>query len=615
VIDGGNRPAHPDLLVVGVRRSDQGNGHDERHGGKKAFHEVLRFDAGRIGRAAAAGALLAILAAFTLTTTSAAAQSFPGISISTPGPNAAAALDTLYASAPVVIDGVTLFRIVVPSTGNAQQSIAVRSNTVSLAIDQALAETEHDGGTRTIYDPATTQIQIAKLNGQIVLQLVDEHHRDGLTLVTVTTADADYRRVSVDVLAQQWQSILEGAIVHALDIRQPDIQERNANRVLRVVGGLIAITIGVFFLSAFLSRRITAAGEALAARNAELEAARSEKAATAPDTPAGESDQRTILGLLVLRIDPQKKLTLLRALRFIAIGLGVLAWFVAIAWGLLQFPQTAPSGHVFLHNGLSVAVIWIGALLLDRVLTIMVDRLPTLWELRAFGTAEDQQRQLLRAPTIARALAGFKSFVLFFVALLATMTQLGIPVGSVVTIGGVAAIAVSLAAQNLIRDVVSGFLVLIEDQFVVGDFVTINGNRGSVERLTLRMVQIRDATGSLVTVSHSAATQVINHSRNWSRVDYEISVDPASNVGFAISLLRQQIADLESDPEWKDAIVEPAEWIGIDNISRDGAVVRARIKTAPLRQFALRRELNARVMKAFSSAKIVFGAPVPPPGP
>jgi small-conductance mechanosensitive channel len=125
-------------------------------------------------------------------------------------------------------------------------------------------------------------------------------------------------------------------------------------------------------------------------------------------------------------------------------------------------------------------------------------------------------------------------------------------------------------------------------------------------------VQIRDVTGSLVTISNSAATLVINHSRNWSRVDYDISVDIAADVPYAISLLRQQIADLEMDPKWKGAIVEPAEWIGIDQVSRDGAVVRARIKTAPLQQFALRRELNERVVKAFAAAKIGYGAPVPP---
>jgi small conductance mechanosensitive channel len=561
-------------------------------------------------RVAAATALVAGLSSVPAM---AGAQSFPGLSLSTPGPSGSAALDALYNSAPIVLDGVTLFRIVVPAAASDQQPVAARANAVSVALDQLLATTERDGSERTLFDPATIHVEIVRADDQLVLQAVDANHRDGVAIVTVTSADAEYRQTNVDALAEIWREILQTALVRALDIRQPEIQRRNANSVAGVAAALVAFTLAVVLLGAWLARRIAATAKALAEHGAELDVERSHAAENADDVTADSAQRERIVGLMILRLDPEKKLTLWRALRLIGYALAVLGWFAGVTWATLQFPQTASFGQVLLRNGFAVAVIWIGALLVDRLITIAVDRLPTLWELRAFGTQEDKQRQLLRAPTIARALAGFKSFVLIFVAILATMTQLGIPVGSVVTIGSVAALAISLAAQNLIRDVVSGFLVLIEDQFVVGDFVTINGNRGTVERLTLRMVQIRDATGSLVTISHSSATQVINHSRNWSRVDYEVSIDPSSNVPFAISLLRQQIADLEQDPEWKDAIVEPAEWIGIDAMSRDGAIVRARIKTAPLRQFALQRELNARVVKAFAAAKIGYGAPVPPP--
>jgi moderate conductance mechanosensitive channel len=174
----------------------------------------------------------------------------------------------------------------------------------------------------------------------------------------------------------------------------------------------------------------------------------------------------------------------------------------------------------------------------------------------------------------------------------------------------VAAIAVSLAAQNLIRDVVSGLLVLAEDQFVVGDFVMINGFSGMVERLTLRMVQLRSVAGSLVTISHSASTSVVNHSRNWSRVDYAVSIDPAADVECAMALIRSTIDDLRLDPAWNGTIVGSVEAIGVDGMSRDGLIIRVRIKTAPLRQFALQRELNYRVCRAFGEAKIGFGAPV-----
>jgi small conductance mechanosensitive channel len=557
-----------------------------------------------------AGAL-ALSAGLTLWASAACAQSFPGLTLATPGPSGSSALDALYNSAPIVLDGVPLFRIVVPAEASDQQSIAARANAVSVALDQLLATTDRDGVERTLFDPATLHVEIVREGDQLVLEAVDANHHDGTPIVTVTSADAEYRQTNPDALAAVWQGILQNALVRSLDIRKPEIQRRNVNSVLTVAGILAAFTLIMAIVGAWFGRRIAALATAIAERDAAVEAERTSDASP-DDAEANAARHRRLIGLLIIGLDPHKKLTLYRALRLIGIALVVLAWFSAVTWAALQFPQTATLGHTIFHNGLAIAVIWIGALLIDRLLTIVVDRLPALWELRSFSTPEDQQRRLLRAPTIARALAGLKTSVLIFLAALATMAQVGIPVGSVVTIGGLAAIAVSLAAQNLIRDVVSGFLVLIEDQYVVGDSVTINGNRGSVERLTLRMVQIRDATGSLVTISHSSATQVINHSRNWSRVDYEISVDPASNIAFAMSLVRQQIADLETDPEWKDAIVEPAEWIGIDAMSRDGAIIRARIKTAPLRQFALRREINGRVAKAFAAAKIAYGAPAPP---
>jgi len=559
-------------------------------------------------RIAAVAALLA--SGLTIPSTSVSAQSFPGLPLATPAPSNPA-LDALYATAPITLDGITLFQLAVPVTQNTTNPVAVRANAVSDALDEVLATTEQHGETETVYEPQTLHVEIVRDNGQTVLEAVDAHHTTGVIVVTVTSADAEYAASSIDGVAQEWQSVLQTNLVRALTIRQPANQRRTITTVAIVAAVLVILTVIAFLLSTLFARRIAALTQTLAARNAQVDAP--ENQPESPDDPASHERRRArLLGVLARRVDPEKQQTLYRALRLMTISIAVLAWVAGISWALLQFPQTAAAGVWLLRNFFGVAAIWIGALVVDRLLTITVDRLPTLWELRAFGATEDTQRQLLRAPTIARALGGLKSVIIIFVALLATMTQIGIPVGSVVTLGGLAAIGVSLAAQNLIRDVLSGFLILIEDQFVVGDLVTINGSRGSVERLTLRMVQIRDVTGSLITLSNSAATVVINHSRNWARVDYEIPIDIAADVPFAISLLQKQIAELQSDPEWKSAIAEPAEWIGIDALSRDGAVVRARIKAAPLRQYALRRELNERVAKAFAEAKIGYGAPLPP---
>lgn len=515
-------------------------------------------------------ALLAVPAA-------ARAQTFPGITFSTPAPESGATL------APVVLDGQTLFSVAAAGDAHDHFPAAARAGDISAVLSQIVSTaTSPSGNARTAYDPQTLHVQLHRQGDQDVLEVVDHEHHDPLPVVTVSSADASAHDVSADALAAQWQETLEGALVQALLIRQPAVQKQHLGLAIGAAVLLAILTLAGSLLNAGLGRRL----DALAG---ELDAA----------GPEGNA-----------RVS--RRIDLLRALRGALLCALLLAWFGAITWAALLFPQTTPLGHTVLSNALAVALIWIVAGLIDRLISIAIQRVPAVWELRRFASSDERARQALRVPTIVRAMNGFKTVVIVFIAILSTMTQIGIPVGSVVTIGGVAAIAVSLAAQNLFRDIVGGFLVLSEDQFVVGDFVTINGASGLVERLTLRMVQIRDGSGSLVTISHSAATSVVNHSRNWSRVDYAISIDPAADVEAAIAAVRTTIDDLERDPAWHGAFVNPVEWIGVDGLSRDGVILRARIKTAPLRQFEVQRELNLRLSKTFRAAKIGFGAPVPP---
>jgi small conductance mechanosensitive channel len=220
------------------------------------------------------------------------------------------------------------------------------------------------------------------------------------------------------------------------------------------------------------------------------------------------------------------------------------------------------------------------------------------WHFGTFGPPDERARALLRGPTISTSVGGFSRFSVTFLAVLLGLSQVGIPVGSVVTIGGVAAVAVTFAAQNFVRDFIGGFLVLFEDQYVVGDFITVNGTSGLVENLTLRMVQLRDASQNLITIAHGSVSTVKNESRYWSGLDYRVSIDQHADALEAIELV-------------KAAVEPPAtlEWIGLEALDRDYVTIRASIKTGPLLQFRLHRELNDRVYRAFTKAGIGFGAP------
>jgi small conductance mechanosensitive channel len=184
---------------------------------------------------------------------------------------------------------------------------------------------------------------------------------------------------------------------------------------------------------------------------------------------------------------------------------------------------------------------------------------------------------------------------------------LNIPIASVVTIGGVAALAIGFAAQSIVKDVLGGLLVLLEDQYVVGDYVLIGEYNGLVEHLTLRMLQVRDSSGRLITIPHSSVTQVVNASRGWSRVDYRVPVGPGVDPDKALGILKATIESIHKEETWSHAILVPIEWMGVETIGQSGIVLRASIRTAPLRQFELRRYINKCVLQAFAAEGVPLG--------
>jgi small-conductance mechanosensitive channel len=545
----------------------------------------------------AAGPAFAVIAQLTLPT-AAPAPAVSGL-----------AVQGLFVTAPIVLDGVSLFRIGSPiNPPITQLPITMRVANVQTSLAQLLAETGSGSSTTTVIDPKTLRVHVKREGDVAVLEAVDAKHTDPLPLITVTSIDARSNGTNVDALAAQWQSTLQSALVRALDLRQPAAEKRSLRQVTNVAVGLVVISLLVFIWLRFLWRRI----EELEGELAERSAAATAEAPLAPEQPAASERRRRFFALSLRSLEPARRQTIYGAVAETLVWGTLLAWFVAITWGLSLFAETTPLAQTIAHGALGVAATIIVTGLLNRILDIAIGRAAAAWRVRRFGSSDDRARLLLRIPTIAHTLAGTKTFVLVFIAVLTIFGQIGVPIGSVVTIGGLTAIALSLAAQNFVRDFLNGFLVLYEDQYVVGDYVTINAFSGSVELLTLRMVQIRDAAGDLITIPHSSVINVVNQSRNWSRVDYRVPVDPVADIAKAIEIVRTEVEALASQGDWTHDIRSPLEWIGIDALSKDAVIIRASIKTAPLRQFELRRQINERVHAALGHAGITLGAPLPP---
>lgn len=170
-------------------------------------------------------------------------------------------------------------------------------------------------------------------------------------------------------------------------------------------------------------------------------------------------------------------------------------------------------------------------------------------------------------------------------------------------------VAISLASQNLIKDAINGFLIIVEDQYAVGDVIDVGNVGGLVESLNLRMTQLRDAEGRLISIPNSEIKIVANRSSRWSRADLTIPVAYDANIDGALELIGKVALEMDEDPKWQYQIVETPQVLGVDNFGDRGLIIRVWIKTQPLKQWDVAREYRRRLKIAFDQAGISIPVP------
>jgi small conductance mechanosensitive channel len=170
-------------------------------------------------------------------------------------------------------------------------------------------------------------------------------------------------------------------------------------------------------------------------------------------------------------------------------------------------------------------------------------------------------------------------------------------------------LALSFAAQNLVKDLVNGVLILLEDQYAIGDLVSTGTTTGIVENLNLRITQIRGEDGRLVTLPNSLITQVANLSRHWSRAVITIDVAYDTDVDRALEVLQQTAQKMAQDPIWRPGIINPIENLGVNGVTHAGLTLLLWIRTQPLKQYGVAREFRRRLRLAFEAEGIAIGIP------
>ena len=285
-------------------------------------------------------------------------------------------------------------------------------------------------------------------------------------------------------------------------------------------------------------------------------------------------------------------------------------------------PRDLLQPEVLLGSALRIAGALAIALILWWVLRLVIRRIErSLGQPQPGALTVSEQR----TRTLVSLLRSVGRAIIFVILLFMLMSAVGLDLGPLLAGAGVVGLAISFGAQSLVKDVISGLFILIENQFGVGDVIRIEGVSGAVERMTLRVVALRDVHGVVHIVPNGQITKVSNLTRTWARVVLDVGVAYKENTDHVAEVMRGVGQALWEDEEWKPLLVEAPEVPGIESFDSGSVTIRMTAKTLPLKQWDVARELRRRLKRRFEEENIETpvaqtllwerNEPPPPPAP
>ena len=302
-----------------------------------------------------------------------------------------------------------------------------------------------------------------------------------------------------------------------------------------------------------------------------------------------------------------------RANRYLSVLHGVLRTAIVIfatiallgAWGLDAFAwlDTPLGGHV-MRSALSIAAVLVVALIVWEAMSSAVERY-----LSATDAEGGPIERSARARTLLPLLRNAVFVVLAVMVTLIVLSELGVDIAPLLAGAGVVGLAVGFGSQKLVQDVITGAFILFEDSIAVGDVVRAGGHAGLVEALSIRSIRMRDLSGSVHTIPFSAVDTVTNLTKEFSYYVMEVAVAYREDTDQVTKILRDILDEMRDDPDYGPLIMEPLDVLGLDSFAESAVVIKARIKTEPIKQWTVGREFNRRMKMRFDEAGVEIPFP------
>ena len=275
------------------------------------------------------------------------------------------------------------------------------------------------------------------------------------------------------------------------------------------------------------------------------------------------------------------------------------------AWGLGPFAWlSSESGRAFAGHLVTIVFVAGGALAAWELLSTVVER---------YLDERDESGEVVqrgaRIRTFLPLLRNVVRIVLLLFVVLIVLSEIGINIGPLLAGAGIVGLAISFGAQSLVKDVITGFFILLEDTISVGDVVDLGGHFGIVEGMSIRSVRLRDLEGTVHTVPFGEVASVLNMTKDYSFAFMDVGIAYREDVDQVVEVLREIGEGMQADEEFGPLILEPLEVLGLDSFGASSVNIRVRLKTLPIEQWQVKREYQRRMKRAFDERGIEMPFP------
>jgi moderate conductance mechanosensitive channel len=501
--------------------------------------------------------------------------------------------------APVRLDGNILFTVAAEvSTGMGMTPGSMTPvESRAKAIEKDLYKIIYRG-----FEASTLKVTAKTESKQAAILLSDGKQYNDLPLLVLTEMDARIGGFTLPESAGYVAQVIQRALIRAQQERQSAYLSQQGQISAGIFLAMVCISLGL----RFLQKRLMVGWRSLKEKQRQQEEQLATMAAAIDTDDEDFNNQQSQCSSMMSQQMSYERTLNNYDLRRHLLQLGhMVLWLGGIAWIVGLFPYTRWLQVYILQQPIVLGVI-LSTTLAIKYSGILIDRFLNKWANRESLTPQAIQRWMLRTSSFSPILKGIIGVHLAGLALLFVLASFNIPLAPVLAGAGILGFAISLGSQTLVKDLISGALILIEDQYAIGDFAILNDKFGRVERMNLRITTLRNRQGNVLIIPNSEIRIVNNLSKDWARVKLLIYIDYDTDIDYAISIIQQVADELVADSFWGPQIVE-AEIRGVEEVDAGGFTIGLRFETQPGVYRKIVREYRRRMKPAFDRAGIKLG--------